>query len=79
MLEHWRDEIRLAFDVPQPAVATCFGRVSRAVGDTLNKKMSYRWNLRKIMASRDMFATTDLVPLSADRGIHLSREKSSVW
>ena len=49
------------------------------MGDTLNKKMSYRWNLRKIMASRDMFATTDLVPLSADRGIHLSREKSSVW
>jgi len=43
------------------------------------QKMSYRWNLRKIMASRDMFATTDLVPLSADRGIHLSREKSSVW
>jgi hypothetical protein len=48
-------------------------------GDTLNKRMSYRWNLRKIMATRDMFATTDLVPLSADRGTHLSREKSSVW
>ena len=43
------------------------------------RKMSYQWNLRKIMATRDMFATTDLVPLSADRGIHLSREKSSVW
>lgn len=39
------------------------------------KKMSYQWNLRKIMATRDMFATTDLVPLLADRGIHLSREQ----
>ena len=39
------------------------------------KKMSYHWNLRKIMATRDMFATTDLVPLLAERGIHLSREQ----
>jgi DNA-binding Xre family transcriptional regulator len=37
--------------------------------------MDYRWNLRKIMATRDIFATTDLVPLLADRGIHLSREQ----
>ncbi|MCW2652056.1 MAG: hypothetical protein JWR32_3032 [Mycobacterium sp.] len=39
------------------------------------RKMSYQWNLRKIMATRDMFATTDLVPLLAERGIHLSREQ----
>jgi DNA-binding Xre family transcriptional regulator len=39
------------------------------------KKMSYQWNLRQIMATRDMFATTDLVPLLAERGIHLSREQ----
>jgi DNA-binding Xre family transcriptional regulator len=39
----------------------------------VNKKMGYRWNLRKLMATRDMFATTDLVPLLADCGIHLSR------
>jgi DNA-binding Xre family transcriptional regulator len=39
------------------------------------KKMSYQWNLRKIMATRDMFATTDLVPVLAERGIHLSREQ----
>jgi DNA-binding Xre family transcriptional regulator len=39
------------------------------------KKTSYQWNLRKIMATRDMFATTDLVPLLAERGIHLSREQ----
>jgi DNA-binding Xre family transcriptional regulator len=41
----------------------------------VNKKMSYQWNLRKVMATRDIFATTDLVPLLADRGIHLSREQ----
>lgn len=41
----------------------------------MTKKMSCRWNLRKIMADRDMYATTDLVPLLAERGIHLSREQ----
>jgi DNA-binding Xre family transcriptional regulator len=39
------------------------------------RKMGYQWNLRQIMAARDMFATTDLVPLPAERGIHLSREQ----
>lgn len=39
------------------------------------KKMGITWNLRKIMADRDMFQTTDLVPLLADRGVHLSREQ----
>jgi DNA-binding Xre family transcriptional regulator len=37
--------------------------------------MTYQWNLRKLMATRDMYATTDLVPLLAERGIHLSREQ----
>lgn len=37
--------------------------------------MGYRWNLRQVMATRDMYATTDLVPLLAERGIHLSREQ----
>lgn len=37
--------------------------------------MGYQWNLRKLMAERDMYATTDLVPLLAERGIHLSREQ----
>lgn len=41
----------------------------------MNKKMTYRWNLRQLMATRGMFATTDLVPLLAERGIHLSREQ----
>jgi DNA-binding Xre family transcriptional regulator len=39
------------------------------------RKMGYQWNLRQIMAARDMFATTDFVPLLAERGIHLSREQ----
>ncbi|GAA5074421.1 helix-turn-helix domain-containing protein [Streptomyces similanensis] len=39
------------------------------------KKMGYRWNLRKLMADREMLQTTDLAPLLAERGIALSREQ----
>jgi DNA-binding Xre family transcriptional regulator len=39
------------------------------------KKMGYRWNLRKLMAEREMFQTTDLVPLLAERGVNLSCEQ----
>jgi DNA-binding Xre family transcriptional regulator len=39
------------------------------------KKMGIRWNLRNLMAIQDMFQTTDLGPLLAERGIHLSREQ----
>lgn len=39
------------------------------------KKMGIRWNLRKLMADADMFQTTDLGPLLAERGIKLSREQ----
>ncbi|WP_371792245.1 helix-turn-helix transcriptional regulator [Streptomyces sp. NBC_01471] len=39
------------------------------------RKMGYEWHLRKIMADHGMFATTDLVPLLAERGVHLSREQ----
>jgi DNA-binding Xre family transcriptional regulator len=35
----------------------------------------YRWHLRQLMAARGMFATTDLVPLLAQRGVSLSREQ----
>lgn len=41
----------------------------------MNKKMGIAWNLRKLMADQDMFQTTDLVPLLAERGVHLSREQ----
>lgn len=41
----------------------------------MNKKMAIRWNLRRLMAERDLFQTSDLVPLLAERGIQLSREQ----
>lgn len=33
------------------------------------------WNLRQLMATRNLFKTTDLVPLLAERGVALSREQ----
>ena len=39
------------------------------------RKMTYQWKLRQLMATREMYATTDLVPLLAERGIHLSRQQ----
>ena len=37
--------------------------------------MGYRWHLRLKMAERGMFATTELRPLLAERGVVLSREQ----
>ncbi|MGC5322351.1 helix-turn-helix domain-containing protein [Micromonospora arida] len=39
------------------------------------KTMGIRWQLRLRMAERGMFATTELVPLLVERGVHLSREQ----
>lgn len=36
------------------------------------KTLGYRWHLRRLMAEQNMFATTDLGPLLADRGVSLS-------
>src|SRR3989475_11125650 len=41
----------------------------------MTRKTGIRWNLRKLMAARSMFQTTDLVPELAERGIELSREQ----
>lgn len=38
----------------------------------MTRKLDYRWNLRQVMASREMFQTTDLTEPLAQRGIHLS-------
>lgn len=38
-------------------------------------KLAYHWHLRRLMAEAGMFATTDLVPLLAERGVTLSREQ----
>ena len=40
------------------------------------KEMDYVWHLRAKMAERGMFATTDLQPLLAERGVALSREQT---
>jgi DNA-binding Xre family transcriptional regulator len=38
----------------------------------MTRKLDYRWHLRQVMASRGMFATTDLVGPLADREVRLS-------
>lgn len=37
--------------------------------------MGYAWHLRQLMADAEMFHTSDLQPLLAERGVHLSREQ----
>ena len=36
------------------------------------RKVTYQWRLREVMAENKMYATTELVPLLAERGIILS-------
>ena len=38
----------------------------------MTAKLDYRWHLRQVMATRDMFSTTDLIAPLAERGITLS-------
>jgi DNA-binding Xre family transcriptional regulator len=39
------------------------------------RTIGYRWHLRRLMAGKDMYATTQLRPLLAERGVVLSREQ----
>jgi DNA-binding Xre family transcriptional regulator len=39
------------------------------------RTVGYRWHLRRLMADQDMYATTQLGPLLAERGVVLSREQ----
>jgi DNA-binding Xre family transcriptional regulator len=41
----------------------------------MTRAISYRWHLRQVMAQKGMFATTQLGPLLAARGVVLSREQ----
>jgi DNA-binding Xre family transcriptional regulator len=41
----------------------------------VTRTVGYRWHLRAVMAARGMFATTELGPLLAERGVVLSREQ----
>ena len=36
------------------------------------RKVTYQWRLREVMAEHKMYATTELVPLLAERGVVLS-------
>ena len=36
------------------------------------RKINFRWNLRQLMAAHDLWKTTDLIPLLAERGVSLS-------
>lgn len=36
------------------------------------RKVSYQWRLREVMGGHKMYATTELVPLLAERGVVLS-------
>ena len=38
----------------------------------MTARLDYRWHLRKVMADRGMFSTTDLIGPLADRAITLS-------
>jgi len=38
-------------------------------------RVGYHWHLRQRMAEAGMFATSDLLPLLAERGVNLSREQ----
>ena len=41
------------------------------------RKIGYHWHLRRLMAGREIYATTGLQPLLAERGVTLSKEQ--VW
>ncbi len=36
------------------------------------RRIGYEWHLRQLMATKGLFATTDLHPLLAERGVELS-------
>lgn len=41
----------------------------------MTRRVGYHWHLRRLMADRGLFQTTELVPLLAERGVVLSREQ----
>ena len=41
----------------------------------MRRAAGYEWHLRQVMAVRGLFATSDLQPLLAERGVQLSREQ----
>ena len=43
------------------------------------RKVGYHWHLRRLMAERDIYATSDLRQLLADRGITCRGSRSGGW
>lgn len=41
----------------------------------MTRTLGYVWHLRRKMAEKGLFQTSELVPLLAERGVHLSREQ----
>ncbi|WP_329460545.1 helix-turn-helix domain-containing protein [Streptomyces sp. NBC_01497] len=43
----------------------------------MSRELDYRWHLRELLATRcSLFATTDLIPLLAERGVVLSASQT---
>jgi DNA-binding Xre family transcriptional regulator len=40
----------------------------------MSRHVRMQWNLRQVMADRGLFQTSELMPLLAERSIHVSRE-----
>ena len=57
---------------PQGARAGTRPDFLRRQGPLMAAKLDYHWHLRKVMADRGLFSTTDLIPLLDERGITLS-------
>ena len=47
--------------------------------DTMARTPGYRWHLRRLMAEKDMYATTQLVPLLAQRGSICPASRYTGW
>lgn len=46
--------------------------MTRKITKNSQKLLGYDWHLRQLMAKAEMFSTTDLIPLLAERGVELS-------
>lgn len=46
--------------------------MTRKITKNQQRLLGYDWHLRQLMAKAEMFSTTDLIPLLAERGIELS-------
>lgn len=46
--------------------------MTRKMTKDQQRLLGYDWHLRQLMAKAEMFSTTDLIPLLAERGVELS-------